>query len=124
MEKLQILDTDRIDMLFGGDLSMVQEIYSIASDDFPVVADRLFEALTANDLEAAAGFAHTLKGSISNVGGERASRIADKIQQAAMQQDLSAVPRSIRCSGPRWNRSSQHSRVTRDWRIDAGPYSR
>ncbi|MCF7933808.1 MAG: Hpt domain-containing protein [Spirochaetia bacterium] len=90
MEKLQILDTDRIDMLFGGDLSMVQEIYSIASDDFPVTADRLFEALTANDLEAAAGFAHTLKGSISNVGGERASRIADKIQQAAMQQDLSA----------------------------------
>lgn len=82
MEKLQILDTDRIDMLFGGDLSMVQEIYSIASDDFPVVADRLFEALTANDLEAAAGFAHTSRGvypmwgeSVRAVSPTRSSRL-------------------------------------------------
>lgn len=88
MSELKILDTERLDMLFGGDLSLVREIYQIAATDFPKTSARLAEALEAQDLEGVRQYSHTLKGSIANVGGQRASELANEICTAARADEL------------------------------------
>lgn len=88
MSELKVLDTDRLDMLFGGELSLVREIYQIAATDFPKTSDRLAEALEKQDLEGIKQYSHTLKGSIANVGGQRASELANEICTAARADDI------------------------------------
>ncbi len=88
MNTLQVLDEDRLHILFSDNLDMVKEIYSIALNDFPNTADKLHNAIDAGLDEQIAQYAHTLKGSIVNVGGERASKIADEINAAAKNHDI------------------------------------
>lgn len=88
MGSLRVLDTERLDMLFGGDKTMVREIYAIAASDFPVTAQRLKEAVEEEDCTAISQYAHTLKGSIANIGGEAASFKAHTINKAALNQKI------------------------------------
>jgi HPt (histidine-containing phosphotransfer) domain-containing protein len=83
-----VLDTERLHMLFGDSDEFLTEIYEIVTTDFPENRDLLSRALDAGDLEAISRYAHTLKGSIANIGGIQASSSADAINRAAGSGDV------------------------------------
>lgn len=74
-------------MLFGDNLEMIQEICTIVMSDFPELSKKLSSAIQGKDQELISQYAHTLKGSIANVGGDRASQIAHEIHIAAKDKD-------------------------------------
>jgi HPt (histidine-containing phosphotransfer) domain-containing protein len=90
MGKELILDTERLHMLFGDSDEFLTEIYEIVTTDFPENRDMLARALDDGDIESISRYAHTLKGSIANIGGIQASSGADAINKAAGLGDLEA----------------------------------
>ena len=74
-------------MLFGDNLEMIQEICTIVISDFPELSQKLLSAIQEKDWNLISQYAHTLKGSIANVGGDRASQIAHEIHVAAKNND-------------------------------------
>jgi HPt (histidine-containing phosphotransfer) domain-containing protein len=90
----QVLDTERLRMLFSDDRDLLNEIYEIISTDFPENARLLNGAVESGDFEQITRYAHTLKGSIANIGGNRASGVCDRIHAASKQEDI-ALCRSL-----------------------------
>ncbi|MGM0431865.1 MAG: Hpt domain-containing protein [Spirochaetota bacterium] len=90
MGNIEVLDENRLKMLFGNNSELLGEIYSIVSSDFPELSRKLEQAISEGQAESISQYAHTLKGSIANVGGLQASDTAHRINLAAKEGDLSA----------------------------------
>ncbi len=90
MSTLKDFDTDRLDMLFGRDKSMVDEIVEIVLTDFPISVKKLEAAISEKDITAITHLSHTLKGSVANVGGDKTSDSAKKIHDAAKEEDFTS----------------------------------
>ncbi|MBL7006940.1 MAG: Hpt domain-containing protein [Spirochaetia bacterium] len=86
-EKL-VINIERLQLLFDGDLSLLQQIFEIVQTDFPLLCTKLGEAIAAGNIDLINRHAHTLKGSLANVGGDKASLIAAEIDASATQKDL------------------------------------
>jgi HPt (histidine-containing phosphotransfer) domain-containing protein len=56
---------------------------------------QLAAAIASGDAEAARKFAHTLKGSSANMGGEKFSEIASRMESAGKQRDLGGLSRLL-----------------------------
>ncbi len=89
MGELPILNRERLDLLFDGDMALVAQVLEIVEVDFPELCRKLLLAIDAGETELVQRHAHTLKGSLANVGGDRASAIAAKIDRAAKESNLS-----------------------------------
>lgn len=89
MGNMEVLDENRLTMLFGNNGELLREIYSIVSSDFPELSKKLEQAIQQGQAEFISQYAHTLKGSIANVGGLQASESAHQINLAAKDGDLS-----------------------------------
>ena len=63
------------------------EIAAAFLADAPATFAQLSAAIASGDAEAARKFAHTLKGSSANMGGEKFSEIASRMESAGKQRD-------------------------------------
>ncbi len=84
----KVFDAQRLDLLFGRDRSMVDEIVEIILADYPVTVTKLEQAIDSGDIEEIRNTSHTLKGSLGNVGGNQPSKTARYINEAAKQGDV------------------------------------
>ena len=71
-----------------GDRELASEIAAAFLADAPLTFANLSAAIGSGDAEAAGKFAHTLKGSSANMGGEKLSGIAAQMQAAGKGRDL------------------------------------
>lgn len=85
MQNDNILDKERLSLLFGDNGDFLKEIFSIVQEDFPANLKSLEEAHSSAQYEAALRLAHTLKGSLANIGGNKASHIAAQIHDSYKQ---------------------------------------
>lgn len=88
MGELPILNRERLDLLFDGDMALVAQVLEIVEVDFPELCLKLQQAIADGETELVHRHAHTLKGSLANVGGDRASAIAARIDSAAKESSL------------------------------------
>ncbi len=78
-----VINIERLQLLFDGDLSLLQQILGIVQTDFPQLCTKLGQAIETENIELIHRHSHTLKGSLANVGGDKASIIAAEIDAAA-----------------------------------------
>jgi len=71
-----------------GDRDLAAEIAVAFLADAPLTFANLSAAIGSGDSEAAGKFAHTLKGSSANMGGEKLSQIAAQMQASGKDGDL------------------------------------
>ncbi|MCK9588129.1 MAG: response regulator, partial [Terrimicrobiaceae bacterium] len=71
-----------------GDFELAAEIAAVFLADAPPLFSQLSDAVFAGDPEAAGKFAHTIKGSSANMGGEKLSRITAHMEAAGKDGDL------------------------------------
>ena len=78
-----------------GDRDLATEIAVAFLADAPATFAQLAAAIASGDAEAARKFAHTLKGSSANMGGEKFSEIASRMESAGKQRDLGGLSRLL-----------------------------
>jgi HPt (histidine-containing phosphotransfer) domain-containing protein len=78
-----------------GDRDLAAEIAAAFLADAPATFAQLSAAIASGDAEAARKFAHTLKGSSANMGGEKFSEIAARMQTAGKQGDLGGLSKLL-----------------------------
>jgi len=79
----------------GGDLQFLKSMADILRSDSPAHCEALRNALADHDFARLQTTAHTLKGSLANVGGLRASSAAHAIEQLARQGNTDLIPAAI-----------------------------
>lgn len=83
-----VINIERLQLLFDGDLSLLKQILGIVQTDFPQLCIKLGHAIENGNIDLIHRHAHTLKGSMANVGGDIASSIASAIDAHAQNSDL------------------------------------
>lgn len=91
-------------MRVDDDQELLCELLAIFKEDFPRTMKSLESALTGADMKNAATLSHTLKGMLSNLGGERAAAAAAKIEQLARAGETASL-------GAAWNALQRESAV-------------
>ena len=78
-----------------GDRDLATEIAAAFLADAPATFAQLSAAIDSGDAEASRKFAHTLKGSSANMGGEKFSEIAARMESAGKQRDSGALSKLL-----------------------------
>ena len=88
---------DRAGMLgrMAGKEGMLRKLCRVFLDNLPFLLDELRDALERGELEAIRNFAHKLKGSAANVGGEALRAAALRLEKDAKAEDLGAARAQI-----------------------------
>jgi HPt (histidine-containing phosphotransfer) domain-containing protein len=76
----------------GGDASFVVELITMFGEDSPPRLEAIAAALAAGNAAELAKNAHSLKGTGANFGAERFRSLAQAIETAGKEGDLSGVP--------------------------------
>ncbi len=77
-----VLDTERIKRIFGRKPQSLSRLVKAAFANYTSLDKQIQEQLKSNQFIAAAGNAHTIKGSLGNLGGNRAAELAAKLEAA------------------------------------------
>ncbi|MGA2434045.1 MAG: Hpt domain-containing protein [Bryobacteraceae bacterium] len=88
-ENLSVLDREALLDRLGGDVDFLNEIAGLFMDDCPKLMDEIRNAVTEHDATALERSAHTLKGSVSNFGAERARLAALDLETMGRSHTLS-----------------------------------
>ena len=89
MGTLPDFNKERIELLFGSDADLIQQVLEILNEDIPLHLRELSQAIQREDGRRVYEIAHTLKGSLANVGGEQGSRLSRQMLQAAEEKQFS-----------------------------------
>jgi PAS domain S-box-containing protein len=72
----------------GGDADLLKEVIELFLDDYPATLDKIRSAVAAKDASALEHHAHSLKGSVSTFGANRAFEAAFALEKQGRQGDL------------------------------------
>jgi len=86
-----IIDVEAALALVGGDADLLRELVGLFLESYPQQQDELVRAAEAGDTKTAARAAHTLKSSLSTLGAKPIARLAQRIEIALTQGDLSSA---------------------------------
>ncbi len=75
----------------GHDRELLRELVEITREDLPRLTEALRAATIAGDMSEVAAIAHTLKGMLSNLAGNRAAASASQIEQLAKNKAVDEV---------------------------------
>lgn len=87
-----VMDLSFLREALGDDHATLREVVGQFLSDCPRHLASLKQALTLQDARAVERSAHTLRGAVSNFGGQSAMQIALQLETAASQGDLSQAP--------------------------------
>ncbi len=83
MNDLQDFNRDRMHILFGEETSLISQVLEILQEDLPLHLENLNQAVGQKNYTVIDETAHTLKGSLANVGAERGSALAGRLLAAS-----------------------------------------
>jgi PAS domain S-box-containing protein len=75
----------------GGDAELLKEVVELFLDDYPATFERIKSAVASRDASALEQHAHSLKGSVSTFGAERAFEAAFTLEKQGRSGDLTAA---------------------------------
>ena len=82
-----VLDVEEAVTNLAGDRDLYREVLAMFTSSLPEQLDALRRASTNVNIQNVAAIAHSLKGSASNIGAERARQLAMRIEELAQQGD-------------------------------------
>ncbi len=88
MGELPDFNRERIAVLFGNDLTICKQVLDILKDDLPSHLDQLSESIGEQDSRQIYKTAHTLKGTLANVGADRGSSLAQRMVLASQENNF------------------------------------
>ncbi|EKD84049.1 MAG: hypothetical protein ACD_39C00278G0001 [uncultured bacterium] len=77
-----VLDNERIKRIFGKKPQSLTNLVKAAFDNYTRLSREIEEALSRQDYATAVRNVHTIKGSLGNLGGNRAAELAARLEQA------------------------------------------
>ncbi len=83
MEKLHDFNEQQIQLLFGDNIDLMEQVLEILQEDLPSHLKNLDKAIEFRDGNRVYEIAHTLKGSMASVGADKGSSLAKHIQREA-----------------------------------------
>jgi HPt (histidine-containing phosphotransfer) domain-containing protein len=83
LERLDVLNPERLEEAFGDDRAAIANLLGLACNTELRYIGALREGIARADIRAVARAAHSIKGSASNIGAARVSRIAADIEDRA-----------------------------------------
>jgi PAS domain S-box-containing protein len=89
--QLQQLDVSLALSRVGGDVDLLKEVVDLFLDDYPSTFERIRGAVESRDPLALEHHAHSLKGSVSTFGAQRAFEAAFALEKQGRSGDLSGV---------------------------------
>jgi CheY-like chemotaxis protein len=90
--QLQQLDESLALSRVGGDVDLLKEVVELFLDDYPSTFEKIKGAVTSRDATALEHHAHSLKGSVSTFGANRAFEAAFTLEKQGRSGDLSGAP--------------------------------
>ena len=93
--KCEIFDSD--DALFrsNNDIELLRVLFETFLSLIPEYNQSLEQAVLQANFESIKKIAHTIKGSISNIGGHRAAQAASNLEQLANNRETSLIPKAV-----------------------------
>jgi len=82
-----VLDVEQAMTNLAGDRDLYREVLATFTSSLPEQVEALRRASTHANLQDVAAIAHSLKGSASNIGAERARHLAMRVEELAQQGD-------------------------------------
>jgi PAS domain S-box-containing protein len=79
----------------GGDVELLKEVVELFLDDYPAAFERIKQAVASRDASALEHNAHSLKGSVSTFGANRAFEAALALEKQGRSGDLSDAQASL-----------------------------
>jgi PAS domain S-box-containing protein len=76
----------------GGDVDLLKEVVELFLDDYPATFEKIKGAVTSRDATALEHHAHSLKGSVSTFGANRAFEAAFTLEKQGRSGDLTGAP--------------------------------
>jgi PAS domain S-box-containing protein len=76
----------------GGNTELLKELVSQFIDEMPLYMSELKEAVGAGDMELVKSKAHSIKGTLANLGGSRVSMFAFELEKSAEDGTLGEIP--------------------------------
>lgn len=80
----------------GGDADLLREVVELFLDDCPQALERIRSAVASKDASALEHDAHSLKGSVSTFGAQRAFEAALALEKQGRAKDLTGVETGLR----------------------------
>lgn len=90
----QVWQREALDRL-GGDEELLRELCQIFLEESPKLLHKLRDAVAAEDPEAVALAAHSLKGELSYLGAVEASQIANRLEEMGRVKKLSHAAKTL-----------------------------
>ena len=72
----------------GGDVELLKEVIGLFLNDYPTTFEKIKNAVAASDATALEHHAHSLKGSVSTFGADRAFEAAFELEKQGRNKDL------------------------------------
>jgi PAS domain S-box-containing protein len=79
----------------GGDVELLKEVIELFLDDYPSTFEKIRSAVAASDANALEQHAHSLKGSVSTFGAERAFEAAFALEKQGRSRDLTGAQEGL-----------------------------
>jgi len=79
----------------GGDVDLLKEVIELFLDDYPGTFEKIKNAVAASDASALEHHAHSLKGSVSTFGANRAFEAAFALEKQGRSGDLRGVQEGL-----------------------------
>ncbi len=89
--KLPLLDEERFSRIFGDNDTLKNRVLGVFLESAPKYFDKFIKSYDSGNLADLASLAHTLKGSLSNIGGQRSAELARIIEINAKAGDKAAL---------------------------------
>ena len=90
--QLQQLDESLALSRVGGDVDLLKEVVELFLDDYPSTFEKIKGAVDSRDATALEHHAHSLKGSVSTFGANRAFEAAFTLEKQGRSGDLTGAP--------------------------------
>jgi CheY-like chemotaxis protein len=90
--QLQQLDESLALSRVGGDIDLLKEVVELFLDDYPSTFEKIKGAVDSRDATALEHHAHSLKGSVSTFGANRAFEAAFTLEKQGRSGDLTGAP--------------------------------
>jgi CheY-like chemotaxis protein len=93
--QLQQLDESLALSRVGGDIELLKEVVELFLDDYPSTFEKIRAAVASRDATSLEHHAHSLKGSVSTFGANRAFEAAFTLEKQGRSGDLSDAPEGL-----------------------------
>jgi PAS domain S-box-containing protein len=93
--QLQQLDESLALSRVGGDVDLLKEVVELFLDDYPSTFEKIKGAVDSRDATALEHHAHSLKGSVSTFGANRAFEAAFELEKQGRSGDLTGAPEGL-----------------------------